>query len=119
MKVWLLQRAEPTPHDNNDDQRLMRMGIIAQMLEYMSAGIPVIASNFSFWQEIIEDAECGICVDPLNPEEIANAIQFIIVHPEEAEQMGKNGRRAVEEKYNWDIEEKKLLEFYKSGAIFA
>jgi glycosyltransferase involved in cell wall biosynthesis len=32
MKVWLIQRSEPTPHDNNGKQRAMRMGIIAQML---------------------------------------------------------------------------------------
>ena len=78
----------------------------------MSAGIPVIASNFPLWKEIIEGAECGICVDPLNPEEIAEVIQFIVAHPAEAEQMGKNGRRAVEEKYNWGMEEKKLLGLY-------
>jgi len=87
-----------------------------KMFEYMSTGIPVIASNFPLWKEIIEGAECGICVDPLDPEEIAKAIQFIIEHPAEAEQMGKNGRRAVEERYKWEIEEKKLLEFYNEIA---
>lgn len=84
-----------------------------KMFEYMSAGIPVIASNFPLWREIIEGAECGICVDPLNPEKIAKAIQFIIDHPAEAEQMGKNGRVAVEERYNWGMEEKKLLYLYQ------
>ena len=83
-----------------------------KMFEYMSAGIPVIASNFPLWREIIEGAECGICVDPLNSEEIAEAIKWIIEHPAEAEQMGKNGRRAVEERYNWGIEEKKLQSIY-------
>jgi glycosyltransferase involved in cell wall biosynthesis len=84
-----------------------------KMFEYMSAGIPVIASNFPLWRKIIEGAECGICVDPLDPEAIAEAIKWIIGHPAEAEQMGKNGRRAVEEKYNWGMEEKKLLGLYE------
>ncbi len=84
-----------------------------KMFEYMSAGIPVIASNFALWKEIVEGAECGICVDPLDPEEIAKAIQFLVEHPVEAEQMGKNGRRAVQERYNWDKEEKKLLGLYE------
>jgi glycosyltransferase involved in cell wall biosynthesis len=83
-----------------------------KMFEYMSAGIPVIASNFPLWREIIEGAECGICADPLDSEEIAGAITWIIEHPAKAEQVGKNGRRAVEEKYNWEMEEKKLLGFY-------
>ena len=87
-----------------------------KMFEYMSAGILVIASNFPLWREIIEGTECGICVDPLNPEEIAEAIQFIVEHPAETEQMGKNGRRAVEGRYNWGMEDKKLLEFY---SVFA
>jgi glycosyltransferase involved in cell wall biosynthesis len=86
-----------------------------KMFEYMSAGIPVIASNFLLWKEIIEGAECGICVDPLDPEEIAGAIRWIIEHPAEAEQMGKNGRRAVEYRYNWGNEEKKLLELYRGS----
>lgn len=84
-----------------------------KMFEYMSAGIPVIASDFPLWREIVEGNECGICVDPLNTEEIAKAIEFIIENPAEAEQMGKNGRRAVEERYNWSMERKKLMDLYR------
>jgi glycosyltransferase involved in cell wall biosynthesis len=84
-----------------------------KMFEYMVVGIPVIASNFSLWREIIEGNECGICVDPLNPKAIGDAIQYLVDNPKKAEQMGKNGRKAVEQKYNWSIEEKKLLTLYK------
>jgi hypothetical protein len=84
-----------------------------KMFEYMSAGIPVIASNFALWREIIEKNNCGICVDPLNIEEIADAVKWIIDHPEEAKRMGENGRRAVEEKYNWEKEGEKLVNIYK------
>lgn len=84
-----------------------------KMFEYMSAGIPVIASNFPLWQSIIEDNQCGICVDPLNPDSIASAINWLIQHPIEAEEMGNNGRKAVENIYNWDIEKEKLFNFYK------
>lgn len=84
-----------------------------KMFEYMSAGTPVIASNFPLWREIIEGNQCGICVNPLAPQEIAKAIDYLVTHPKEAEQMGKNGQKAVKQKYNWGIEEKKLLEFYR------
>ena len=49
----------------------------------------------------------------MNPKEIGNAIKFLKDNPKEAEEMGKNGRKAVEEKYNWPVEEKKLLDLYK------
>lgn len=83
-----------------------------KMFEYMSAGIPVIASDFPLWREIIEGNQCGICVDPLKPKKIAKAIDALIENPVMAEEMGSNGRRAVEEKYNWKNEEKKLLKVY-------
>lgn len=85
-----------------------------KMFEYMSSGIPVIASNFPLWREIIEGNDCGVCVDPLDPKDIAAAIDFMINNPERARQMGENGKRAVIEKYNWGVEEKKLLVFYQS-----
>lgn len=84
-----------------------------KMFEYMAAGIPVIASNFPLWHEIVVGNQCGLCVDPMDPTAIARAIDYLVQHPEEARQMGDNGRRAVLERYNWLIEEKKLLQFYE------
>jgi glycosyltransferase involved in cell wall biosynthesis len=81
-----------------------------KMFEYMSAGLPVIASNFPLWKGIIEGNDCGICVDPLDPKAIAAAINFLFAHPTRAEEMGKNGKKAVEDSYNWRIEEKKLID---------
>jgi glycosyltransferase involved in cell wall biosynthesis len=83
-----------------------------KMFEYMSAGIAVIASDFPLWKEIIEKNNCGICVDPLKPKEIANAINYLVDHPNLAKEMGENGRLAVEKYYNWSIEEKKLIKLY-------
>ena len=80
----------------------------------MSAGIPVIASNFPLWKNIIEGNNCGICVDPTNPSQIAVAMNFLKENPEEAKIMGDNGRKAVLEKFNWENEEKKLIELYNT-----
>jgi glycosyltransferase involved in cell wall biosynthesis len=85
-----------------------------KMFEYMSAGIPVIASDFPLWSEIIQDNDCGLLVDPLNPAAIAQAIDYLLTHPQEAQRMGDNGRKAVIKRYNWVNEEQKLFAFYES-----
>ena len=84
-----------------------------KMFEYMSAGVPLITSDFPLWREIVKGNDCGICVDPLDPRAIAKAIEYIVSHPAEAELMGKNGQKAVLEKYNWSVERKKLLAIYQ------
>lgn len=83
-----------------------------KMFEYMSAGIPVIASNFPLWRQIIEGNRCGICVDPFNPKAIAAAIDFLVCNPDIAQSMGERGRKAVLEKYNWGVEAGRLTDFY-------
>lgn len=85
-----------------------------KMFEYMCAGIPVIASDFPLWRSIVNDAQCGKCIDPLNPFEIAKAIDFFHDNPNLVKIMGENGKNAVMEKYNWFIEESKLFTFYEN-----
>lgn len=83
-----------------------------KMFEYMSAGIPVIASDFHLWKQIVEESRCGLCVDPLDPAAIASAIDYLVNHRADAETMGRNGRQAVLSRYNWAREEVKLIQFY-------
>lgn len=83
-----------------------------KMFEYMSVGLPVIASDFPVWRGIVDKAGCGLLVDPLNPSMIADAMLWILNNPDEAKAMGKRGRKAVEESYNWEREGSKLIGIY-------
>ena len=85
-----------------------------KLFEYMSAGIPVIASDFDLWRDIVQKYNCGILVDPNDLLDISNAMDFLIENPDIARVMGDNGRMAVESTFNWNSEYLKLQDFYKS-----
>ena len=89
-----------------------RDALPVKMFEYMAAGIPVIASDFPLWRDIVEGSGCGLCVDPRDPAAIAAAIDYLAAHPREAREMGASGWRAVFERYNWESESDKLIAFY-------
>jgi glycosyltransferase involved in cell wall biosynthesis len=84
-----------------------------KLFEYMSAGIPVIASDFPLWRQIIEKTGCGLLANPIDPCSIADAVEIILTNHEEAEAMGQRGRQAVDIKYNWGNEEAKLINLYE------
>lgn len=88
--------------------------IPVKLIEYMAAGIPVIASDIEAWRKIIEENGAGICVDPKDVGSISNAILYLKSNADIAMKMGKNGRKAFEEKYNWQIEVEKLYKLYDS-----
>lgn len=83
-----------------------------KMFEYMSAGLPIIASDFPLWRGILEEVGAGLVVDPMDPAAIARAIDWMMEHPEEAEAMGQRGRAAVDTRFNWEAESQKLIALY-------
>ena len=87
---------------------------VNKFFEYMEAGIPVICTNYDLWNDIIEEYECGISVEPGNTEQLSSAIRLLIENRDIALRMGCNGRRAVRERFNWSVEEQKYLKVFNS-----
>jgi glycosyltransferase involved in cell wall biosynthesis len=84
-----------------------------KLFEYMASELPVIASDFPRWRELVGDSGAAIFVDPLDPAAIGGAIQHLVDHPDEAEAMGKRGRQRVVDGFNWGVEVKKLFALYE------
>jgi glycosyltransferase involved in cell wall biosynthesis len=85
-----------------------------KLFEYMCAGIPAVVSDLPSRREIVENAGCGLLVNPMDPKQIASAIEYLLTHPDEGQRMGERGRAAVQKNYKWDAEALKLLAFYES-----
>lgn len=88
-----------------------------KLYEYMAAGLPVVASDMPHYRRIVEEAGCGLLVDPLDPPAIAEAVRWMLDHPEEARAMGARGRRLIREKYHWEVEGRRLVDFYQRLGI--
>ncbi|HXA00138.1 MAG TPA: glycosyltransferase family 4 protein [Candidatus Dormibacteraeota bacterium] len=83
-----------------------------KLFEYMGAGLPVVASNFPLWRAMLGDMRCAIFVDPLNVREIADAVEYLLTHSEEAQEMGRRGQAAVLEHLNWGTQFPTLVRLY-------
>lgn len=83
-----------------------------KLFEYMMAGLPVVCTDFVLWKNIVETEQCGICVSPMDTAAVSRAINYLLEHLDEARRMGRNGHAAIVREYNWNTQEKVLLELY-------
>jgi len=93
-----------------------KMGTLGntKIFEIMKAGLPIICSNFTLWEQIVEENKCGICVNPRDVVAISQAIIKMVTNKQESIQMGQNGKMAVLDKYNWKTQEVILIDMYKN-----
>lgn len=82
-------------------------------IEAMVAGKPVIASNIGGIPEIVENGVTGILVPPNNPKEFADAIIKLIEDENLRKEMGKNGRKIVNDKFNSKKITDQTIELYQ------
>jgi len=86
-----------------------------KLFEYMSAKLPIICSNFPLWEEIVTKNNIGVSADPTDPNNIANAIiDFLNFSEEKINTMRERAKYLIDTKYNWENEEKKLINLYKN-----
>jgi hypothetical protein len=83
-----------------------------KIVEYMAAGIPVLCSNFPGLKAFVEDAGCGLVVQPDDPEAIALKIRQLVEDKELRRTLGETGRRLFETEYNWEKHECRLVDLY-------
>ena len=84
-----------------------------KVLEYMRAGLPVVASDFGRWREYVTSTGAGIQVNVAAVEQIADAVQALLGQRQRMHEMSRRGVAAVRSRYCWEKEQESLLAFYR------
>jgi len=96
--------------------RYLKVGRGARKIfTYMQFGVPIVGPKFGEIGRILDEEGCGLRVDTADPQEVAQAILYLLEHPDEAQKMGECGKKAVQERYNWGREDPKLLAVYENA----
>lgn len=77
-----------------------REGIPVVLIEAMSSGVPVIASNLSGIPELVIDGQTGLLVDPRDVKGLVDALEHYFRDPEIRERLGNSGRNKVIEEFD-------------------
>ena len=85
-----------------------------KLFEAMMGHKPIIVSKGTGMADMVEKEKCGLVVDSNSVGEIREAIVSLKESLELCRQLGANGRKAYEQKYNREIMERRLLTLYRA-----
>jgi glycosyltransferase involved in cell wall biosynthesis len=88
-------------------------GFSNSILEYMAAKLPVVATNVGGANEAIIEGETGFLVASNDDEAMANCLSELLQNPEKAKEMGKLGRKTVEENFSCASQLEKTIKLYE------
>ncbi len=84
-----------------------------KLWSYLMAGLPVVASDFPGLRAVVDGERVGALFDPLEAASIAEALRAVLAEGDERAAMARRARRAAEERYNWTVAGRRLLDVYE------
>lgn len=100
-------------HQPMERFNLVAKGSGRKFFTYMQVGLPIISTNMGEVASVIKEEQCGILVDTTSAQAVADAVVYLFNNEKIAKKMSANGSKAIAERYNWEIESKKLLQVYE------
>jgi glycosyltransferase involved in cell wall biosynthesis len=91
----------------------IREGTPLSMMEYMDAGLPVVASRVGGVPDLLAGGEAGVLVDTANPEELAGAIAGLLEDPAGAKSMGERGRERRRREFGLETMARRVEDLYE------
>lgn len=84
-----------------------------KFFDYIHAGVPQITMDFPEYTKLNKEYDVALLVDNIEPQTLTTAFQNLIQNPELYQRLASNTEIAKAE-LNWQIEEKKLIQFYQA-----
>lgn len=88
-------------HSSDTNERAM-VGASNKVFDYMAAGLAVLVPETPDWRAIYADPGFGLCCDPESADSVADALHWLLTHPQERAAMGDRGRRKIVEDWNYE-----------------
>jgi glycosyltransferase involved in cell wall biosynthesis len=82
------------------------------IVEASACGIPVIVSDVGGLPEVVEHGTTGLVVTHDSPSRLADALATLVANEDMRSEFGRNGRRLVNERYEWSACVDRMLEVY-------
>jgi glycosyltransferase involved in cell wall biosynthesis len=98
------------PHIRNDNNDASSPN---KLYQYMYLNKPVISSDCISLKRIINETHTGFIYKNDSAVELCQLLEKLTVDRNILDELNGNGRKAVSEKYNWNIDKKRLLEAYR------
>jgi glycosyltransferase involved in cell wall biosynthesis len=82
------------------------------VMEYMDAGLPVVATRVDGVTELIDDGRTGVLVDSRDPEALADAVTALLRDPDRAGELGRGAREERRRRFGIDAWVQRIEELY-------
>jgi glycosyltransferase involved in cell wall biosynthesis len=84
------------------------------VIEALAAGVPVVQPRTAAFPELVEMTGAGILTEPENPEELADAIESLLLDAPRARALAESGRKAAFEKFSAEAMAREVIAAVKS-----
>lgn len=88
----------------------IRITLANKLFDYMGAGIPFVATDVPPMRRIAEETGAGLLFRPGEGVHLAERIVELLDDPEHAKERGRRGQEAVQTKYRWEVDAKRLVQ---------
>jgi glycosyltransferase involved in cell wall biosynthesis len=82
------------------------------VLEALAAGVPVVEPASGVFPELLEMTGGGLLCEPNDPVALAAALEKLLLDPDYARKLGRQGKDAVSEKFNIEQTAAELVRIY-------